>query len=209
MCHRDVADFVHGSTESQLWKRWKNGRMIQPSPRRWKGRTDGMSGSWFPVEGSGRRRAGEPWQRSGLRNTKRICRGVAVGRSIQQIARGLEPAHRQSAGRSKRNGGSQAYRANRANRRPGSGIAPQALSFGAAAARYDRRMAQKLALQWSPQQISGWLKRGYPTHRACRFVRSDGIAAFSSRPAACSGKELSGAVASARRISHPRATTRR
>ena len=26
-------------------------------------------------------------------------------------------------------------------------------------------MAQKLALQWSPQQISGWLKQEFPTHQ--------------------------------------------
>jgi hypothetical protein len=27
------------------------------------------------------------------------------------------------------------------------------------------RVAQKLALQWSPQQISGWLKQEFPTHQ--------------------------------------------
>ena len=27
------------------------------------------------------------------------------------------------------------------------------------------RVAQKLALQWSPQQISGWLKQELPTHQ--------------------------------------------
>ncbi len=26
-------------------------------------------------------------------------------------------------------------------------------------------MAQKLALQWSPQQISGWLKQEFPTRQ--------------------------------------------
>jgi IS30 family transposase len=26
-------------------------------------------------------------------------------------------------------------------------------------------VAQKLALQWSPQQISGWLKQEFPTHQ--------------------------------------------
>ena len=27
------------------------------------------------------------------------------------------------------------------------------------------RVAQKLALQWSPQQISGWLKQEFPAHQ--------------------------------------------
>jgi hypothetical protein len=31
------------------------------------------------------------------------------------------------------------------------------------------RVAQKLALQWSPEQISGWLKQEFPTHH--RVVR--------------------------------------
>jgi IS30 family transposase len=33
------------------------------------------------------------------------------------------------------------------------------ISRGIAAGRSMRRVAQKLALQWSPEQISGWLKR--------------------------------------------------
>ena len=31
------------------------------------------------------------------------------------------------------------------------------------------RVAQKLALQWSPQQISGWLKQEFPTHQDMRI----------------------------------------
>ena len=30
-------------------------------------------------------------------------------------------------------------------------------------------MAQKLALQWSPEQISGWLKQEFPTHQDMRI----------------------------------------
>ena len=30
-------------------------------------------------------------------------------------------------------------------------------------------MAQKLALQWSPEQISGWLKQQFPTDRDMRI----------------------------------------
>ncbi len=32
-------------------------------------------------------------------------------------------------------------------------------------------MAQKLALEWSPQQISGWLKQEFATHHiTCRYL---------------------------------------
>ena len=27
------------------------------------------------------------------------------------------------------------------------------------------RVGQKLALQWSPEQVSGWLKQEFPTHQ--------------------------------------------
>jgi IS30 family transposase len=58
-------------------------------------------------------------------------------------------------------------------------------------------VAQKLAPQWSPEQISGWLKQEFPTHQdmrisheaiyrslfiqtrgvlLCMFIRSSGIA---------------------------------
>jgi hypothetical protein len=37
--------------------------VLRPSRGNWKGRTRlALSGSWYPMEGSGRRRAGEPWQ---------------------------------------------------------------------------------------------------------------------------------------------------
>ena len=48
------------------------------------------------------------------------------------------------------------------------------------------RVAQKLALQWSPQQISGWLKQEFPTHQDVQ-ISHEAIyrSPFSSRPAAC------------------------
>jgi hypothetical protein len=46
-----------------------------------------------------------------------ISRGIAVGRSIRQIAQGLGRAPSTVSREIRRNGGSQAYRANRADRR--------------------------------------------------------------------------------------------
>ena len=65
----------------------------------------------------------------------------------------------------RRNGGSQAYRANRADRRARErALRPKPCRLALySALRW--RVAQKLALQWSPQQISGWLKQEFPTHQ--------------------------------------------
>jgi len=63
----------------------------------------------------------------------------------------------------RRNGGSQAYRANRADK----GAWERALRPKPCRLALNRelrwRVAQKLVLQWSPEQISGWLKREFST----------------------------------------------
>src|SRR5215470_11679440 len=61
--------------------------------------------------------------------------------------------------------GSQAYRANRADRRARErALRPKPCRL-ALYSELRWRVAQKLALQWSPQQISGWLKQEFPTHQ--------------------------------------------
>ena len=52
-----------------------------------------------------------------LEEREEISRGIAVGRSIRQIAQGLGRAPSTVSREIRRNGGSQAYRANRADRR--------------------------------------------------------------------------------------------
>jgi hypothetical protein len=56
-----------------------------------------------------------------LEEREEISRGIAVGRSIRQIAQSLGRAPSTVGREIRRNGGSQAYRANRADRVPGSG----------------------------------------------------------------------------------------
>lgn len=92
-----------------------------------------------------------------------------MGRSIRQIAQGLGRAPSTVSREISRNGGSQAYRANRADRRARErALRPKPCRLALySALRW--RVAQKLALQWSPQQISGWLKQEFPTHQDMRI----------------------------------------
>src|SRR5690242_5429816 len=63
---------------------------------------------------------------------------------------------------SRRNGGCGAYRASDADRRAWErALRPKPCRL-ARHAELRWRVAQKLALQWSPEQISGWLKRQFP-----------------------------------------------
>ena len=51
-------------------------------------------------------------------------------------------------------------------------------------------MAQKLALQWSPEQISGWLKQEFPTHNMPIYHKKRSIAAFFIQTRGVLKKEL-------------------
>jgi IS30 family transposase len=107
-----------------------------------------------------RRRAGLALK---LEEREEISRGLAAGRSIRQIACGLGRAPSTVSREIRRNGGSQGYRANRADERAWDrALRPKACRL-ACHAPLRWRVAQKLAQQWSPEQIAGWLKRQYPT----------------------------------------------
>ena len=98
-----------------------------------------------------------------LEEREEISRGIAAGQSIRQIALGLGRAPSTVSREIGRNGGRQRYRANRADR----SAWERALRPKPCRLAHHRelrwRVAQKLALQWSPEQISGWLKRQFPT----------------------------------------------
>lgn len=98
-----------------------------------------------------------------LEEREEISRGIAVGQSIRQIALGLGRAPSTVSRELRRNGGSQCYRANQADRRAWQrALRPKPCRL-ALHRELRWRVAQKLALQWSPEQISGWLKREFPT----------------------------------------------
>jgi IS30 family transposase len=91
-----------------------------------------------------------------------ISRGIAAGQSMRQIAASLGRAVSTVSREVKRNAGRGAYRASEAD----TGAWVRALRPKrcrlATHARLRWRVAEKLALQWSPEQISGWLKRDFP-----------------------------------------------
>jgi len=100
--------------------------------------------------------------RLGLEEREEISRGIAAGRSIRAIAAGLGRAPSTVSRELGRNGGASAYRASDADRcaweraqrpKPCRLATHRALRW---------RVAQKLALQWSPEQISGWLRWAFP-----------------------------------------------
>src|SRR2546426_9552332 len=148
--------------KAELWDRWRNGQCIADIARALERRNKSgvyrvlaLNGGITPAA---RRRAPVALR---LEEREEISRGIAAGRSIRAIAAGLGRAASTVSRELKRHGGRAAYRASEADgraweralrRKPCRLASHPELRWG---------VAQKLALQWSPQQISGWPKREF------------------------------------------------
>ena len=148
---------------AELWERWKSGQCVADIARALERRNKSgvyrvlaLHGGIAPTP---RRRASRTLR---LAEREEISRGIAAGRSIRQIALGLARSPSTVSREIGRNGGGSAYRASWADRYAWErALRPKPCRL-ACHAELRWRVAQKLALQWSPKQISGWLKRQFP-----------------------------------------------
>lgn len=106
-----------------------------------------------------RRRAA---QQLTLAEREEISRGLANARSVREIARGLGRAASTVSREVRRHGGREAYRAGHAEERAWQRARRPKPCKLACSVRLRAAVARKLCLKWSPEQISGWLKRRYP-----------------------------------------------
>jgi IS30 family transposase len=149
--------------KTELWERWKNGQCVADIARALERRNKSgvyrvltLTGGIAPAE---RRRAPVAL---GLEEREEISRGIAAGRSIRRIAARLGRAASTVSREVRRHGGRSAYRASEADSDAWDrALRPKPCRL-AAHPELRWRVAQKLALQWSPEQISGWLKREFP-----------------------------------------------
>jgi len=152
-------------TEAQkalMWDRWQKGDSLETIARLFE-RTHSsvqgilrVSGGIRPPRRSRSRLALTPSER------EEISRGVVAGRSLRSIAGSLSRAPSTVSREISRNGGPRGYRASTADQaawdracRPKSCRLVQNRALA-------RSVAGKLQLEWSPQQIAGWLKRRFP-----------------------------------------------
>ena len=92
-----------------------------------------------------------------------ISRGVAEGRSMREVASSIQNAPSTVSREIGRHGGRATYRASEADRRAWDhGRRPKPCRL-AVQRRLQKLVAKKLSVNWSPEQISGWLKRRYPS----------------------------------------------
>ena len=158
-------------TESQkalMWERWQKGESLQQIAQLF----DRNHSSIQPILAATGGIRPAPRCRSRLALTlaerEEISRAVVAGDSIRSIATQLGRAPSTVSREIKRNGGRECYRASQADqsawdrgRRPKAGKLVENRPLA-------RIVAGKLQLQWSPEQIAGWLKRTYPDDTSCR-----------------------------------------
>ena len=119
--------------KAALWERWRNGQsaaaISRALERRNKTGVERIVVLHGGIAPASRRRAAAALR---LEEREEISRGIAAGQSMRGIAHGLRRSPSTVSRELRRNGGSQAYLANRADRSAWERAASQALSPGAA-----------------------------------------------------------------------------
>lgn len=193
--------------KAELWERWKSGQCasdIARSLERTKGAIHhvlAFNGGIAPVA---RRRAPVVLV---LDEREEISRGIAAGRSIRRIAAGLGRSPSTVSREVARHGGRGRYRATEADGRAwGLALRPKPCLL-ASHRRLRWRVAEKLALDWSPEQISGWLKREFPDDEGLQVSHETIYRSLFVQARGVLKKELLGHLRARRRMRYPKGGT--
>src|SRR6478672_8091292 len=146
----------------ELWERWKAGESISDIGRAL-GRVRSGIHQWLASRGGiappARRRAARSLS---IAEREAISRGLSNGQSMRRMAAELNRAPSTVSREVNRHGGRQAYRAHQADRQAWErALRPKCCALRLNA-ELRRIVASKLGQDWSPEQISAWLKLRYP-----------------------------------------------
>jgi IS30 family transposase len=97
-----------------------------------------------------------------------ISRGIASGSSIREIAKGLQRTVSTVSREVARHGGRPHYRASEADHQAWESALRPKMCLLAIHVKLQKIVAGKLILDWSPEQISRWLKIQYPEDESMR-----------------------------------------
>jgi IS30 family transposase len=152
----------------ELWIRWKDGQSLSDI-----GRALGKhAGSVFGVLQAQGGIAPPLRKRSAraltLEEREEISRGLVAALSLRQIAAQLGRSPSTISREIGRNGGRMKYRAMAADSRSWQQACRPKPCLLASNRSLQAVVAEKLAQQWSPQQVSGWLEAEYPDDEAMR-----------------------------------------
>src|SRR5882757_623869 len=153
---------------TEIWRRWKAGEALREIGRAF-GKDHGSIQFLLSQRGgivaAVRRRS---LRTLTLAEREGISRGIASGSSIREIARGLERAASTVSREVVRHGGRSLYRASEADHQAWKSALRPRPCLLALHRKLRTMVASKLILDWSPEQISAWLKKRYPNNESMR-----------------------------------------
>jgi IS30 family transposase len=153
---------LSANEKSDIWRRWKAGQSLHEIGRAFDKPHSSIRCLLLPRGGippAARRRSRRVLT---LAEREDISRGIASGSSIREIASGLDRAASTVSREVTRHGGRAAYRAHEADNQAWDAALRPKRCLLAVNRKLRDRVASKLIVDWSPEQISGWLKTEYP-----------------------------------------------
>jgi len=150
----------------ELWRRWKAGESLSEIGRALGRQASNVYAVLAPSGGYRPARRRRSQRVLSLAEREEISRGLAAGRSLREVARGLGRAPSTVSREVARHGGRRRYRALQADDRAWRRARRPKPCKLACEPRLRALVAAKLAQEWSPEQISGWLARTYPKEQA-------------------------------------------
>jgi IS30 family transposase len=189
---------------TEIWSRWKSGQSLKEIGRAFGKPSSCIHSLLVPRGGIApavRRRS-----RLALTLAERedISRGIASGSSIREIARQLDRAASTVSREIARHGGRPAYRANQTDSQAWESAWRPKRCLLAANRKLRNIVASKLILDWSPEQISGWLKTQYPDDVSLRVSHETIYRSLFIQARGVLKKELMGHLRTKRRMRRSR-----
>jgi IS30 family transposase len=160
--------YYSASQRALIWERWRKGDTLHQIA----GLFDRYHSSIQRIvaETGGIRPANRRRSRLALALSEReeISRAVVAGHSVRSIAASLGRAPSTISRELRRNGGAEGYRASRADQAAWARACRPKVCKLVQNRALAQLVAGKLCLEWSPEQIAGWLKRTYPNDETCQ-----------------------------------------
>lgn len=192
----------------ELWERWKRGESISEIGRaleRAPGTIHCAIREYGGVAPPERKRSPRALT---LREREEISRGVAAGCSARKIAARLGRSPSTVSRELNRHGGRRRYRAAEADRRAWEHARrPQPCKLAGNSALADL-VAEKLAEDWSPEQIAGWLKARFPHDQTMRVSHETIYLTLFIQARGALKRELVAHLRRSRSIRRPRTASR-
>jgi len=191
---------LSAAQKTEVWSRWKAGQSLHKIGRAF---GKGHSSIRFLLLQHGgivpaaRRRS---LLTLTLAEREDISRGIASGSSIRKIAQLLDRAASTVSREVARHGGRPDYRANEADAQAWKSALRPKPCLLAIHEKLQKIVASKLILDWSPEQISGWLKTQYPNDESMRVSHETIYRSLFIQARGVLKKDLVGHLRSKRRI---------